>query len=147
MNSRGVCIAALLATLPAAAETARVYTNEDLAHMKPLRGETGVLAATGQSGAPETRDSRGAERGREASRRREADRTRERTRPPRQAGRNGCAGRSKSAGGSPASRRLPTPSSIDWRRELKEVEAEIREHQDRLEERARRDGALPGWFR
>jgi hypothetical protein len=148
MKSRGVFLLAVLGALPALAEGARVYTNEDLARMKPLRGDTGVLSevATGPRPTTEARASGGGERGREAYWRREADRVRERVRPleKRVASlRRQIDERWRLPGVAP----MTDPKLIEWRRELKEAEAELREHQDRLEERARRDGAMPGWLR
>jgi hypothetical protein len=148
MKSRGVFLLAMLALPAAGAERARVYTNDDLARMAPLRGETGVLsqAATSPQAVRETRDSKGSERTREAYWRREADRVRERIRPLEKRAltlRRHIDERWRLPGVAP----MTDPKLVEWRRELKEAEAEIREHQDRLEERARRDGAMPGWLR
>ncbi len=151
MKSRGVFLLAVLATLPAGAESerqARVYTNEDLARMTPLRGETGVLseAVAAARAAPAAREDRGADRAREAYWRREADRTRERIRPLEKRAatlRRQIDERWRLPGVAP----MTDPKLIEWRRELKEAEAEIREHQDRLDDRARREGAMPGWLR
>ena len=148
MKSRVVLRLAVLAALPAVAESARVYTNDDLARMRPLRGETGVLSQVTQasSAAAQPRESRRTDRADEAYWRREADRVRERIRPleKRMATlRRHIDERWRLPGVAP----MTDPKLIEWRRELKEVEADVREHQDRLEERARRDGALSGWLR
>lgn len=151
MKSRGVFLLAVLAALPAGAENPRrerVYTNDDLARMAPLRGETGVLsqAATGSRPAAATREDRGTDRVRESYWRREADKVRERVRPLEKRAatlRRQIDERWRLPGVAP----MTDPKLIEWRRELKEAEAEIREHQDRLEDRARREGAMPGWLR
>lgn len=148
MKSRGVFLLAVLSALPAGAETARVYTNDDLVRMRPLRGETGVLseATTGPRAAAEPREGRRTEPAREVYWRREADRVRERIRPLEKriaTLRRHIDERWRLPGVAP----MTDPKLIEWRRELKEAEADVREHQDRLEERARRDGALPGWLR
>ena len=151
MKRRGVFLLALLAALPAGAETRRpvhVYTNDDLARVAPLRGETGVLSqgATSPPAAAPRREDRGPERAREAYWRREADRVRERVRPLEKRAatlRRHIDERWRLPGVAP----MTDPKLIEWRRELKEAAAEIREHQDRLEERARREGAMPGWLR
>ncbi|HET7292231.1 MAG TPA: hypothetical protein VFM88_07395 [Vicinamibacteria bacterium] len=152
MRRRTAVFLALLFALPAAAEARRrahVYTNDDLARVSPLRGQTGVLseaAAAGPRPAAAPRDERGSDRAREGYWRREADRVRERVRPLEK--------RAATLRRQIDERwRLPgvaartDPKLVEWRRELREAEAEIREHQDRLEERARREGAMPGWLR
>ncbi len=135
----------------AAAEkrAARVYTNDDLARVAPFRSETGVhsLPATEPRATVPARDAvrRPASRG-EDYWQREADRVRERVRPLEKravALRRSIHERWKLPGVAP----MTDPKLIEWRRELQEAEADIRELQERLEERARRDGALPGWLR
>lgn len=153
MEKRNVFLICLLAALPCAAGDERrpvpVYTNEDLARVAPFRGETGVLSQPAIPTRP-TPGARGADRpsrGRgEDHWRREADRVRDTLRPllKRAASlRRQIHERWKLPGVAP----LTDPKLVEWRRELQEVEAEVRDHQERLEERARKDGALPGWLR
>jgi hypothetical protein len=47
----------------------------------------------------------------------------------------------------PGVRTLSDPRLQAWQRDLAEVEATMRELEVRFEERARREGALPGWLR
>jgi predicted RNase H-like nuclease (RuvC/YqgF family) len=134
----------------------RVYTNEDLDRVHPLRGETGVHSvpaeAPGDAAPPAEPKTRG--RG-EAYWRREAARVRERVlsletsaaelRARIEEQRDEAsqlAGRrrrgSASAGGS---------SLAGMRERLRSLERRIRHAEDDLLDRARRDGALPGWLR
>lgn len=143
-------LAALAAPGVAAAEkpTPRVYTNEDLARVSPRRGETGVLSRPISGPTPAVRErAQGVARTRgEDYWQREADKVRERVRPleRRAAGlRRSIDERWRLPGVAPTT----DPKLIEWRRELRETEADIRELRDRLEERARRDGAMPGWLR
>jgi hypothetical protein len=154
MEKRCVFLISVLAVLPCAAgepeeRPVPVYTNEDLARVAPLRGETGVLSqpAVPPRPLPSERAAERPSRARgEDHWRREADRLRETLRPLlRRAAslKREIHERWKLPGVAP----MTDPKLIEWRRELQEVEAEIRERQERLEERARRDGALPGWLR
>jgi len=150
MEKRIVFLLAALAAPCAAADDKtppRVYTNEDLARMAPLRGETGVLSrpAAPAAASREREPRRASGRGPDYWQR-EADKVRDRTRPlQKQAAglRRQIDERWRLPGVAPTT----DPKLIEWRRELRETEADIRELEDRLEERARRDGALPGWLR
>jgi len=157
MENRGaiVCLAvALAAVVPSARSDAQgppevpTYTNDDLERVSPYRGETGVLSrpadrgSAGPSAEPK-------EKG-EAYWRREAERLRERLRPLKRraeelrrrieearsepSGKRSRAGAAKAQGESLA-------------RRLEGIEAEIRERENELYERARRERALPGWLR
>jgi hypothetical protein len=124
----------------------RVYTNEDLERVHALRGETGVLSTPAAQPEPaDTPRPRGrgeAEWRREAARVRaqmellaaQAEELRRKLEASREEGRR-VLGR----------RRGPSESAL-----LARIEALTR-RMDRLEadllERARRDGALPGWLR
>jgi hypothetical protein len=127
------------------------FTNDDLDRLSPFRGQTGVLStpAFAPGEEPEPRPSKGGHD--EAYWRREAEHVHEKVRslrqkaneirirlanaPSRSEGRKGRAGAASSD---------PTPA---LRARLAALEAEIRERRDRFEERARREGALPGWLR
>lgn len=132
----------------------RLYTNDDLDRVHALRGETGVLSVAAAPPAEVDASSRALERSRgrgEAFWRREAERVRERLRALEE---RAAALRARIAERSSQSevfgrRRTSTGSSAtaSLRASLAAVERRARKTQDDLEERARRDGALPGWLR
>ena len=140
---------AVLAFLATATErSVPVYTNDDLARVAPFRDQTGVssrpahgpppLAASSKAAAP---DSRG-----EDYWRREAERVRDRLLPlVERAGdlRRKIAERQGTPGVLPYS----DPRVRALQRDLAAVEQKARDLESRLEERARRAGALPGWLR
>ena len=131
----------------------RVYTNEDLDRLAPYRGQTGVLstpAVTPGLPLPEARPSGHGE----AYWRREAERVRRLVR--------GLEGRAAElrlriaqqqalqrgqTGPSTRGRRSRPSSMPAWEARLQALESRIREERASLEDRARRDGALPGWLR
>jgi hypothetical protein len=136
----------------------RVYTNADLDRVHPLRGDTGVHSVPAETPAdaapPAEPTMRGRGRG-EAYWRREAGRVRERVlsleasaaelrarieEQRDEASQLGGRRRpgSASAGGS---------SLAGMRARLRSLERRIRAAEDDLLDRARRDGALPGWLR
>ncbi len=143
-----------------------LYTNEDLERVSPWRGQTGVesrpdalpLPASGVDAAGTAApDGRG-----ERYWRREAEKVRDRLRPRRAriealrariAEREAHPGvtRSRRAGRGGGSTRATSSSRESplavWRRQVAALEHEVREEEDRFEERARRAGALPGWLR
>ena len=137
-----------------------VYTNEDLDRISPHRDETGVNS---QVTVPVTRPAaaRGADDGRvraEAYWRKQAEslhvrlqRARERIDDLRAriAEKEAKAGEESFRS---RSRRGPSRASSDapleaMRRQLAATEARVRDEETRFEERARREGALPGWLR
>jgi hypothetical protein len=141
---------------------ARVYTNEDLARVHPFRSETGVDSVPAFTPAPPQREPRsGASRAGSAARgepywRREAQKARDRMRTlvdqaetlrariaAREDERRQTArqGRGRSSAGAPAD------TTATLRAQLANVERRLREVEDDLSERARREGALPGWLR
>ena len=139
--------------LPAASQhpgPTPTYTNEDLERVAPLRGETGVLSTPAARDAAPAR-SEPKPRG-EAYWRREAERLRGRLRPLRrradelrlrlQEARD--ADWRRRPGQDHGSRRSPAAGLA---RRLELLEAEISEREDELQQRARREGALPGWLR
>lgn len=141
-----------------AAPTARptpvvpTYTNADLDRLRPLRHQVGggaVAAASPERPSPAEEDDSRERAERERYWRREADRhrervlrlqerlealrerlERERSRPPRQG---------------QAAARERTAEALGAR--IERVSAQLRELEWRFEERARREGALPGWLR
>lgn len=160
------CLTVGLSVLPAVRGAADdeprpvpTYTNDDLRRVAPFRDQTGVTSepATDEpadtpprgrrraGGSSERRSARGAERG-EDYWRREAERTDDKTR--RLEKQIGALQRKIEV-----RRRLPDvrpytdPQLVDWRREIEELRAEIRIARERVEDRARREGAPPGWLR
>jgi len=149
-----VCIIAVLGLTPAAGgddpRPTPTYTNEDLERLAPYRGQTGVLS---RPASPEATTPVAERKGRgEDYWRREAERLRSRLRPLRRRAeelrlrleetkaaewRKRSGGR-RSGGGA---------SSEGLQRRLESLESEIREREDELHARARREGALPGWLR
>ena len=161
-----VCLAFLAS--PAIAEQAEgkkpavpVYTNEDLERVRPFRDETGVASVPAfppdeQRGRSAPRpDVAGAKaRGRSADRhseaywRAEAERVRERLRrleeQAEELRRRIAAARSEPWS---SRRRRAAPDTRAWQARLAAVEERRRQIEADLLDRARRDGALPGWLR
>jgi hypothetical protein len=136
-----------------------VYTNDDLDRVSPFRDETGVNSAVKAPPAPPPSavGRHAADQGHaksEAYWRREAERLHERMRvahdridllrariDERESQSPGRSrGRGKSAGGADA-------QLEGWRRQLAALEARVHDEDARFEDRARREGALPGWLR
>jgi hypothetical protein len=139
---------------PAVRPRAHVYTNADLERVHPRAAETGVnsVPAVAAGDTPETAAREERRRGRgEAYWRSEAARVRERLRALEQraaelraqiaerASQSEVFGRRRASSGS--------SSIASLRASLAAVERRARLTQDDLEDRARRDGALPGWLR
>jgi hypothetical protein len=147
----------------------RVYTNDDLDRVSAYRGQTGVESvpavdasqprggAAVQGTAPGRAGGNGRGSGREAYWRREAERVRTRVRglearanelrlqilreEQREHDRPLVFGRGRST-------QTTTPSTVPGlQAKLAAAEREARAVQDELEDRARREGALPGWLR
>jgi hypothetical protein len=127
---------------------ARVYTNDDLARVAPLRGETGVLSspppAPPAAGAPSGREPANG-RGEEYWRR-EAERVRDRVEALRERTRD-LRLRIEERRKKPGARPYSDPQAEALQERLSALEARIRELESSLHDRARRDGALPGWLR
>ncbi len=148
-----------LAVLPAFGEEgrpARVYTNEDLERIAPFRGETGVLSRPGTApvvkASPREPAERGAAARGEAYWRSQASRVREKVRTIQEQAsrlREQIERESERA----TSRKGRGQLRASWAaednraRRLGELEARAREVQSEFEDRARREGALPGWLR
>jgi len=149
-------VAADEAARPSVRPPVRVYTNADLERVHPLVAETGVgslpAVPPGESASGEREP---ASRGQgEAYWRREAAAVRERLRAleERAAGlRTRVAERERARDdtvyGSRKRSASGSASAASLRASLAAVERRIAKTQDDLEERARRDGALPGWLR
>jgi septal ring factor EnvC (AmiA/AmiB activator) len=141
---------------PAPRPPVRLYTNADLDRVHPFRDETGVrsvpaVAPDDRPAPAEKRRGRG-----EDYWRREAARVRERVRAMEaQAAelRAEIAEQAEEASRVLGQRRRSSASlsgsgsSTRLRAKLAGLERRLREMEDDLAERARRDGALPGWLR
>ncbi|HVR72190.1 MAG TPA: hypothetical protein VMT87_15205 [Vicinamibacteria bacterium] len=146
---------ALLCAVPARDSHARegkkkdvpVYTDDDLRRVSPLRGQTGGTMEAAPS--PPTEAAAGA--GRRAERdeaywRREWERLRDRVQPLRDRAEE-LRGQIEQRRRRPGVRPYSDPGIASMQGRLAALEARIREAEDRLHERARRAGALPGWLR
>ena len=142
-------------TVPAARPPVRVYTNEDLDRVRPFRDETGIrsvpaVAPDDRPAPAEKRRGRG-----EDYWRREAARVRERLRTmAAQAAdtRAQIAEQVEEASHVLGRRRRSSASlsgsgSTRLQAKLASLERRMREIEEDLADRARRDGALPGWLR
>jgi len=142
-----VCLFAAMALADERRVPARVYTDEDLARVSSRRGETGVESKPGNP-PPEARaDASPAADGRgESYWRAEAARVRQRVEPWRDDAAELRVELSVRQA-EPGVRPYTDPKVRALQRKLTALEARIRDVEDRLEERARRAGALPGWLR
>ena len=161
--SRAIGLLALACAAAAGAEDAprpadrkppRVYTNADLDRVHPLAGQTGGSSTPASApDEPEAAEPEPRSRGRgEKYWREEAARVRERLRSleERAAGvRARIAERSRETPvyGSRSGSSSKSSGVASLNASLTALERRIRSTRDDLEERARRDGALPGWLR
>jgi hypothetical protein len=137
--------------------TPRVYTNEDLERVHPFRDQTGVASVPAEvpqeAGARPVREPPTRRRG-EDDWRREAARVRDRVQAlevqaaglraqiaerAEEASRVALGRRRSSTGGS--------TSEATLRAKLAALERRMKQLEDDLADRARREGALPGWLR
>jgi hypothetical protein len=143
---------AAMGPLAAAEEKPRVYTNEDLERVAPYRGQTGALSQP--AAPPETPRGRSPEKNasrRDASRdeaywRGQADRTAEQVRKLREQAAS-LAERVEELRRQPGVLPYSDPRIVSLEERRRGVDSRAREAELRLEERARRAGALPGWLR
>jgi hypothetical protein len=147
----GLALAFLSIVFPARAgddrRPAPVYTNDDLDRMRPFRAQTGVTSQPAASSEPALPESpAGADRG-EAYWRQEAERLQDRLAPlAARAAR--LRSRLAELRARPAIRRGAADAQARaLQDELDRTEACIRTLEERLHDRARREGALPGWLR
>jgi hypothetical protein len=146
-----VCLVAAMSPADERRVPARVYTDEDLARVSSRRGETGVESKPGNpppgAKAEAKADSSAAADARgESYWRAEAARVRQRVDPWRDDAaelRVELASRQAEPGVRP----YTDPRVRALQRKIAALEARIRDAEDRLEERARRARALPGWLR
>ncbi len=130
-----------------------LYTNEDLERVSPYRDQTGVGSTVDvpSDPLPARAGDEGRARG-EAYWRRQAESVRARLFKARERIEE-LRARIAEREAQPArrARRTPGPAADlqleSWRRQLSLLEARVREAEARFEDRARREGALPGWLR
>lgn len=163
------CLGRLLLLLAAGAASSEekkpvpVYTNEDLDRISPHRDETGVNSRVTVA-VPRPASARASDDGRarsEAYWRKQADslhvrlqRARERIDDLRAriAEKEAKAADESFRSGSRRGRSRASSAASDasleaMRRQLAAMEDRVRDEETRFEERARREGALPGWLR
>jgi len=165
VKTRVACLLVVFSSVPALAaaqekKAAPLYTNLDLARVAPLRAETGATSTPVSQPAPFVDDRPARERTeahwrgeaeqhhtRMAALKRKADDLRLRLEGLRQnteeRRRKSQQGRGRSASQRQSSDR-PVQSA---EARLRAVEEQMRELDSAFEDRARRDGALPGWIR
>lgn len=130
-----------------------LYTNEDLERVSPHRDETGVSSKVVVP-APPPAPRRPPEEARarsEAYWRRQAEQLHVRLQRARDRI-DELRARIAEHEAQPPPRRRRGPVTGEariegWRRQLAVLEARVREEEARFEDRARREGALPGWLR
>ncbi len=155
---RLLVVALVLAGTAAASGDPKVpcYTNADLDRVSPLRGQTGVLSEASIPSAADRKTERAEER--EERQRRKAERTwrqaarRHRAQVRRLEKRLAALQRRKQAyerrrWAQMMKGKIPDPPSNDFDTQIEELQEEIRQSESDFLDRARRDGALPGWLR
>jgi hypothetical protein len=148
-------VCSLAALRPSAAEEKAdgkkpvpLYTNEDLDRVSALRGQTGVLSEPFSEPALAA-PAAGGKPGTEAYWRKEAARVRERVRALSERAeplRHELAEARSNSSAKPRRGINPPPLAAREAR-LRAIEKRMTELVTELEERARREGALPGWLR
>jgi hypothetical protein len=145
----GVFLAVFSAAPPAIADDSKpapLYTNDDLDRLRPLRGQTGVTSQPAAAVAPPgPEDPTPAGRG-EAYWRREAERLQDRLVPLAERAAR-LRTRLAQLRERPAKRGAGDAQARALQEELNQTEARMRLLEERLIDRARREGALPGWLR
>jgi hypothetical protein len=140
---------------PAARPPVRVYTNEDLDRVRPFRDETGIrsvpaVAPDDRPAPPEKRRGRGEDywrreaarvRGRLQTMAAQAADTRAQIAEQVEEARHVLGRRRRSSAS------LSGSGSTRLQAKLASLERRMREIEEDLADRARRDGALPGWLR
>jgi hypothetical protein len=143
-----VCVAA---AVPAAAAdekpSTRVYTNEDLERVRDRRGETGVASEVAPvPQAPEPRRAESSTARGERYWRQETERERRRL-APLQERLLALEQRLVEKRNAPTPRSGIKPPTDGLEAQIGALRQRMREQQSRFEDRARREGALPGWLR
>jgi hypothetical protein len=137
---------------------APTYSNDDLERVRPFRDQTGVestpaVTETGDATGGKSRQRRragatdGAERRSEEEQwRRSAETLREKLRPLREKA-DDLREKIEERRRKPGVRPYTDPLVVATQRRLEAIERRIREAESTFEDRARRQGALPGWIR
>ena len=161
MKREWMCVVLLAAAASTGAEDRRAttYTNDDLARVAPRRGETGVTSVPAfrpsERQVEKSAEARGEAYWRaEADKlqgdlgrlRREADSIRGRLESLKREAREAAFRASRSPRAPSRGERYETRIEA-LQDQLRHLEQDAREREARLEERARREGALPGWIR
>jgi hypothetical protein len=124
-----------------------LYTNDDLDRVSPLRAQTGGSTDLPEPPATAKPEPRGERRGHdEAYWRRESERLQDRLQPLRDRAED-LRVRIEERRRNPRVRPYSDPAIESWQRRLAALQQRIQEAEDRLHERARREGAPPGWLR
>jgi predicted RNase H-like nuclease (RuvC/YqgF family) len=139
-----------------------VYTNEDLDRVRPFRGQTGVdskpdfeTAANERAGTPRqelggdgvaSRKGRHSAEGAEERWRYQAERFRAKLQPLRDKAAD-LREQIEERRRQPGVRPYTDPKIVAAERRLAVLERRIRDSESAFEDRARRQGALPGWIR
>jgi hypothetical protein len=141
------CLLAAACPLAAAQEKPRVYTNEDLERVAPYRDQTGGTSPPSAARAEPAARAPQKDAGRdERYWRQQAERTAEQVRKLREQA-AALAERVEDRRRQPGVPPYSDPQVVTLERKRQALEARAREAESRLEERARRAGALPGWLR
>jgi predicted RNase H-like nuclease (RuvC/YqgF family) len=156
-----MCVVLVAAASWARAEDSRAatYTNDDLVRVAPLRGQTGVTSVPAfrpsERQAEKTAETRGEAYWRAEADKLQGDLRRFRREGDSIRGRLETLKREAREAAFRASRSPRAPNRGDnyetrigaLQDQLRRLDQELREREARLEERARREGALPGWIR
>lgn len=136
----------------------REYTNEDLDRIHPYRDQTGVtstpaVTTTGETTGGKTRQGRRAgatagteRRSAEEQWRRSAEKLRSKLQPAKDRAAD-LRLKIEERRRQPGVRPYTDPRVLADERRLEVLERRIREAESNFEDRARREGALPGWLR
>ena len=165
MKREWMCVLLVAAAASARAEEKRaavVYTNDDLARMAPLRGETGVTSVPAFRPAERQVEKAAVAHGEgywraEADKvqgdlrrlRPEADQVRGRIESLKREAREAAFRTAMSPRSKPSQGRGDGYETriVALQDQLRQIELDTREREARLEDRARHEGALPGWIR
>jgi hypothetical protein len=149
LSALAVTCASATGLLGSEKEPVRTYTNADLDRIAPQRGETGVLSKPAPAPAAAATPRSSGPRHDEAYWRQQADHLHDRIRSLRQRAdeiRFKLANPPRPPQGRKVTATVSDPTPA-LKAHLIAIEDEIRDREDRFYERARREGALPGWLR
>jgi hypothetical protein len=155
----GVCLAVVRPCGSEEKQPSRTYTNEDLDKVRPFRDQTGVTntpvnkgTGTEPAGTPAQElggggaTARGKRRSTERDWRTAAERLRVKLQPAKDRAAD-LRLQIEERRRQPGVRPYTDPRILADERKLQVLERRIREAESNFEDRARREGALPGWLR